>query len=192
MASPQRTRTAVMPRPLQQLRDEHALTRRAVDVLCTVAARAASGSFATADTATLIRFFHEFVEGVHHAKEADHLFPAVALHGDDAAAEAAGLMYGEHDETRELLHSLMMFWEPIDDLSAAEREGFARTATTYAQRLGRHMEIEEQRLFRSAERLVPADDLLTLAEEFSHLDRTRRGARHWRPIIDELAARWLG
>jgi len=189
-ASRQRIRI-VMPTPLDQLREEHDLARRALGVLKRVAEHVACGDpFPTTDTATLLRFFHEFVEGVHHAKEADHLFPALALHSDDTVAEAVGLLFGEHDDTRGLLHSLMMFWEPVDDLVPAERDGFAQTARTYAQRLDRHMEIEEQALFGPARHSIPADDRITLMERFEELDRERRGARYWRPIVAELETRW--
>ena len=179
-----------MASPIDVLENEHSLVRQGLSVLERIAGHADTGMpFPAADTAILLRFFNEFVEAVHHCKEARHLLPAVASRAGDATVEAAGILIIEHDETRELLHSLMMFWEPVDDLTPAERQGFAETARTYARRMQRHMEIEEGSLFRAARRLIPPDDLLALDASFGHVDERSSSAR-WRAKLVDLRSRW--
>ena len=106
------------------------------------------------------------------------------------ASSVAGSLLREQEHVRSLLHSLVLFWEPVGALTPAERDGFCATAAAFAHRLEHGMQLEEQRLFEAAQR-VPADDRLGWAGEFARIEATRRGADAWRHDLATLAGRWL-
>jgi hemerythrin-like domain-containing protein len=156
-----------------------------VRVLGALAARVATGdSIPAADVGSILGFFRDFVEGVHHRKEAEVLYPAALLLGGDTGAEAIGRLVADHDESKMLLHSLWLFWEP-NGLRAAERAAFAELARVYASRLGRHMDEEEERLFPIARR-IPPDDQLRLVDEFAALGAGARSTEHWEREVGRL------
>jgi hypothetical protein len=105
----------------------------------------------------------EFVIAVHMRKESLVVCPAAAMHGDDAVAGEVGDVLRVHAEIEELVHSLVLFWEPTADLDEAERQGFADTVAAIRQRLARLTELEESALFPLCEAQVPADDQLDWA-----------------------------
>lgn len=187
-AAPRRTR---MIRPTDTLRHEHATIARGIDALVALAATVRAGApFPAAECATLLRFLREFAIGVHLHKEATVVFPAVAMHADEAVAAAVGEALRLHDEIVELTHSLVLFWEPVAELSSAERAGLADTVDAVASRLRRLAAIDEQRLLPACDALVPADDLLDWAVEFDRIERERTSRRHWDERLAPLVARW--
>lgn len=182
--------TLRMLRPTDLLRREHATMGQALRVLRAVGSSVVAGAaFPAQDCATLIRFLREFVLTGHLAKEAATVCPAVAMHGDDAAAAVVGEVLRLHEEVGELVCSLMWFWEP-SDLSAAERTGFGATVDALVRRLETLREIEETRLFPAAESEVPADDRLEWVQSFA-ADGPERSIDRWIPRITALAAVWV-
>ena len=182
-------RTA-LTRPIDVLLAEHALHRRMLTVLERIAAHVErDGSFPASDVARLLGYFREFVETVHHAKEDGTVYPLVMSFADDSLAETVGELIGDHIETKNLLHSLMLFWEP-DDLLAEEREVFAELACRYAKRLRRHMEAEEATLFPAAASLDPAADAEILAR-FAAVSTGRSTLAEWAALAAELEEHWI-
>ncbi len=191
--------TAVVVRPwrstslstLEVLESEHALTRRMLAVLDAIARGVRSGvGFPSNDVAELIGFFREFVEVEHHAKEDVAVYPLALAEGDDRAAEIVGELVADHAETRELLQSLSLFWEP-GELLEEEREGFAALAMAYSRRLRRHMRLEESALFPFASQLGCLEDQ-RIVRTMRGLQRRPEGAAHWESLADRLEPRWLG
>ncbi len=174
-----------MERPVDVLLEEHRLTRRSIGVLHRLADRVEAGDpFPAADVAVVLNFFREFVELVHHQKESAVFYPFAAMTGGDDAAESVGELIADHDESKTLLHSLTVFWEPTD-LLADERKAFAEVARAYGGRLLRHMETEEEFLFPSAAS-IPGDDRIKFLEEFEEIASGHRTAGDWEPEIARL------
>lgn len=187
LATVRRTR----PTPLEDLEREHSLVRRALEVLERIAGHVeADLPFPADDVVVLLRFFREFVEGVHHRKETEVLYPAAVMVGGDACAECAGLLVRSHEDTRALLHSLILFWEPEGGLLEVERRGFVVTCRAYAMRLLRHMETEEEQLFRTIRQGMPPDDQMVMAMEFARMDRAGAAGRKWLAAVQELERYW--
>lgn len=181
-----------MQRATDNLRADHALTMSAVAVLRAIAREVrVGGPFPAADGATLLRYLREFVVAVHFRKEAELLGPAAAMYGDEATAALVGELMRLQDEATELVHSLVMFWEPEGDLTAPEREGFAGTVDQLALRMERMQQIEETELFVTCDRVVPLDDHLGWLRDFTTLENERGSCATWAPLIHALAARWL-
>ena len=174
------------------LEHEHELVRRALRVLERQAAFVEmGGSFPNDGFEGVMRFFKGFFRAVHTVKESTHVYPTVVLFGDDEAAELAGGLLREHDDTGELLNSLALFSEPAGDLVAEERQGFADVARTWVARLSRLMHEEEKSLFPIARNCLPPDDQLTLLEVFRELDEAHRPATSWHEELNELEATWV-
>ena len=180
-----------MQRPTDTLRRDHAITAVALSALDGVGKHvAAGGEFPAADVATLLRFLREFLLAVHLRKENEAVCPAVAMRGDDAAAALVGELMRMQEEVTELVHSLVLFWEPVGELTPDERRGFAETVAALTARVLRMQELEEQRLFPMCDAAIPADDQLDWVTNFSALDADRGGAMAWGNCIGTLARRW--
>jgi hypothetical protein len=128
---------------------------------------------------------------VHLRKESEVVCPAVAMGGDERAAALVGDLVRMHDEVSDLLHTLVLFWEPVGNLTPAEQRGFADTAATLASLVTRMQEIEEGRLFPACDAAVPADDQLGWNEQFARFDRGPATKATWRTQVQLLAERWL-
>lgn len=177
---------------LGPLRQEHALTRRALRVLDRQAAHVdMGGALPDHDIERVVKFFRECFLGAHSAKEDRHLCPAIVLHGSDREAELVGTILREHDDTRELLQSLSLFSAPSAELADEERQGFVETARTCVRMLGRLMHEEESYLFPAALSCLPFDERLTLLEAFDELDREQGSATNWREELRDLEATWV-
>lgn len=181
-----------MERPTDHLKDDHHVAARAVRCLAAIATSVRHGdAFPADDTATALRFLREWVVAVHMRKEDEVLGPAVAMRGDERSAAIVGELFRLHEEIAELLHSLVLFWEPLGELTPDERNGFAATVDALVQRLERRQQLEEQELFPACDRYVPADDQLHWLEEFTQLEVERGRRSEWVDQIDALATRWL-
>jgi len=179
-----------MQRPTDNLRADHELTTRATRVLSRIAADVRAGApFPADDCATLLRFQREFVLAVHMRQEDDLLGPALAMRGDDRAAALVGELLRLHEEIRELSHSLVLFWEPVGELTAEERAGFADTVDALVSRQEKRHRLEETELFPAYDATIPADDQLGWMDEARAI-AAGRSAAQWRGDIRSLADKY--
>ncbi|MDO8349518.1 MAG: hemerythrin domain-containing protein [Planctomycetota bacterium] len=180
-----------MPRPTDNLRADHSVVARALVVLEALADHVRSGgSFPVQDCATVLRFLREFLLPIHFRKENELVWPAVAMRGEERSAALVGDLLRLQDEVAELVHTLVVFWEPVGELTSAEREGFAATATALVAQLRRMQELEEHELFRMCDATVPADDQLGWLAAFAQLDGERGPLAQWATRIDRLVRDW--
>lgn len=186
-----RLRLAKMPSTLDSLRSEHALLRKAIVVLERMAAHLAAGHpFPGADCAVVLRFLREFIGGVHMRKESEVVFPAVAMFAGDAAAEQVGQLLMAQEEATELLHSLVLFWEPVQELTGSERACFVEAVRAYCSHMERTLALEEHKAFALAEASVPADDRLAWQSEFAAIAAERPAAAALPALLLEVERRW--
>jgi hemerythrin-like domain-containing protein len=186
----QQTGLVVTQTPIEVLRREHALTRRMLVLLERLAEHVdAEGEFPASDVAVVLGFFREFVETEHHAKEDACVYPLALLNGGDEEAELVGALVADHDATKELLHSLSLFWEPTG-LLEEERRAFCGLARNYARRLDRHMLLEEESLFGLADFMDEAEKARTLAV-FEEISAEHRSLESWLGATAELEERWV-
>jgi hemerythrin-like domain-containing protein len=179
-----------MPSHVETLRSEHAVLQEALAALLHIAeSTAGGGPFPAGDMALILRFLREFIGGVHARKENEVVFPAVAMHAEDRAAELVGTVLRLQEDASELLHMLSLFWEPDGSLSAEERLCFLATARSYASRMQRLLSIEEQHLFPAVENRVPADDRLSWSAEFAAIEAGRQCLAHWQSTLQQILLR---
>ena len=180
-----------MLRPTDSLRADHALTSRVARVLAAIAASVRLGEpFPTGDCAEVLRFLREWLLPVHMHKEDAVVAPAVAMRGDEHTAGVVGELMLLREEITELAHSLVLFWEPVGELTRCERNGFAETVDALVSRLDRRHHLEETVLFPACDACVPADDQLDWVREFAEIETDRGDASAWRARVDALESRW--
>jgi hemerythrin-like domain-containing protein len=181
-----------MPRPTDKLRTDHSVLARALDVLEAIAAHVRiGGAFPIQDCAMVLRFLREFLLPIHFRKENEMVWPAVAMRGEERSAALVGDLLRLQDEVTELVHTLVLFWEPAGELTAAERSGFVATATALVARLRHMQQLEERELFSMCDAAVPADDQLEWLATFAQLDGERCPLAEWDTRIASLARDWL-
>lgn len=182
-----------MQRPTDSLRADHALTSRGLEILAAIAGHVRQGGdLPAADVATVLRFLREFLLAVHLRKESEIVCPAVAMRGDDGAANLVGELLRMHEQVGELLQALVLLWEPVGDLTPAEQQGFAETTAALTALVARMQQLEERRLFPACDIAVPADDQLAWRAQFAELEREPDAAAVWCGRLEPLAGRWLG
>lgn len=180
-----------MQRPAQHLIDDHEVAALGVQCLAAMSRQVEAGAeFPAVDVATALRFLREWVLAVHMCKEDSLLAPAVAMRGDDDTAQLVGELLRLHEEIEELLQSLVLFWEPLGQLTDEERRGFVSAVEALIQRLQRRQLLEEQQLFPACERFVGPDDQLSWLGEFDQLEDERGRRSEWAAKIETLASRW--
>jgi hemerythrin-like domain-containing protein len=158
------------------LRDEHELILRALAVLERIATRLASGRSVSAATVTdLVQFLQVFADRCHHAKEEDHLFPAMRAKG---AGDALAVFLDEHEEGRRYLRTL------AGGASGAERAAAARR---YVGLLRDHIERENEVLFPLADGLLSAPEHDTLASAYEDVERRVVGGGGHHDLLATLA-----
>ncbi len=182
-----------MPSHTDTLRADHAVVRIALQALGAIGAHVRNGGdLPVTDSATLLRFLREFLLATHFRKENEWLWPAVVMRACERTAALVGELLRLQDEVTELVHSLVVFWEPVGDLTMAERSGFAETVTALGVRMQRMQEIEERKLFAACDSVVPADDQLDWGPAFKHLDAGRTTRDTWALQVTALAKQWVG
>lgn len=180
-----------MPAPADELLSEHALIRRMLVILERIGERTDWGErLPAADVGELVRFFREFVEGVHHAKEQEFCYPSAVLDGHEEIVEALGELTGEHEDSRGLLDGLMLFSEP-DDLSRDERGDFAGLAAAYVRRMREHMQVEEESLYPTVRVRMVGNEQAILAR-FREIEVQHDSFEHWTRRCAVLEERWPG
>lgn len=178
-----------MQRVTDSLRAEHAIADRALVALAAIAKHVRSGgSFPTRDVAVVLRYLRECLLAVHMRKDTEVVWPALAMHGEEPTAARIGELFRLHADVTDLVHSLMLFWEPVDDLSVPERLGFADTVFALVARVRRMQRLEESVLFPACDD-VPADDRLDWSRRFSELEAGRLPSA-WSARIAILERTW--
>ena len=139
----------------QVLLEEHRWIERALGVLDEIAARShASGDLDTSAAADAVNFFRSFADRRHHAKEEDHLFPALEPHGLGATAGPVACMLSEHDRARAEIRAMGEAIAAVENGDDEALQDFLRSASRYAFLLRDHIAKEDGVLFPLAESVL--------------------------------------
>ncbi len=173
-----------VPHPVEVLMDEH-------EIIIQVLLAAERRSFDLNEGATLdsefwlhmAGFLADFADGFHHAKEENHLFPALVAHGMDAEQGPIAVMLHEHEQGRKLLSDLRAGIEDHDPRAVA------RAAASYAYLLRDHIQKENMVLFEMAQRVLPGDVAVAMSQQFAELRRAAESSgAHWNEVAEGLCA----
>jgi hypothetical protein len=112
------------------------------------------------------------------------------MFGRRKEAEAAGATLAAQAQFKELLHTLVLFWEPSGDLSSAERRGFEQAVRALESCLARCLRLEERHLFAAIGDL-PGDERLEWPGRCAAVEQGRRHRTEWHRELVDVADRWL-
>ena len=119
-------------------------------------------------------FFRNFADGCHHAKEENFLFPRMKERGVPEHGGPIGFMLAEHDQGRAYLKAVRENLDAAGSGSTAARDAVFANATGYIDMLRRHIQKEDNILFRMAQMVLEPDDVAELSREFAAVETPER------------------
>lgn len=161
----------------EQLKKEHAAIETMLTILDRICNKLhAGGKVDPEHLDRIVEFFRVFADRCHHGKEEEIFFPALEMAGIPKEGGPIGVMLGEHDRMRGLMHGLA---EVVDRYRAGEEkagEGIALYASDYSATLRGHIEKENNVLFKMAEIHLSPDEEREIAERFESMEVEKIGA----------------
>ena len=162
-----------MIHPIETLMNEHRVIERGLDSLDGLCA-----GLSTADAAVrhrlgeLVRFFREYADRVHHAKEEDRLFTALATHGFSSQAGPVFVMLAEHEAGRAHVSRLADVAGGDGPLSPEEEETVREHGAAFSVLLRGHIQKEDTILFPMAAQVLQPPVVAELRTAFDTFDAT--------------------
>ena len=162
-----------MDHPIETLKQEHRVIERGLDSLDELCR-----SLSTSDPAIrarlgeLVRFFREYADRLHHAKEEDMLFSAMADHGFSPDSGPVFVMLAEHDIGRRHVRHLREIAGGEGPLTRSEVDRIRENATSFTTLLREHIQKEDNVLYPAAVQVLPETILSEMATAFVEFDRS--------------------
>ncbi len=126
----------------------------------------------------ITRFFRQYADQAHHAKEEDLFFPLLVERGIPKEGGPVGVMLQEHILGRDCMERMRKAF------SSGSFDGalFAQAAKEYVALLRQHIFKENNILFKMAEQVMREGDDQALCDQFAMVDRQRG--------VDDLSDRY--
>lgn len=131
------------------------------------------------------RFFQQFADHCHHAKEEAVLFPVLKQRGIPEQDGPIGVMLHEHVLGRDCVRRM----REASQAQPFDAETFAAAARQYVPLLRQHIFKENNVLFRMAERVMSAADDADVMHRFSQVEQ-ERGLAGWAGSFADDMAGW--
>ena len=181
--------------PTGELRNDHRIIERVLQVLRVLVGRARDGEgFESESLARAVEFFRLFADACHHAKEEDLLFPVLEARGVPRQGGPIGVMIEEHRQARELTAAMAEALADVKSDRPDAQERFLTTATSYDSLLTHHIFKEDNVLFRIGDQVLTETDQESLGLQFCDV-RCRafdgKTREQLEVIADELESRWV-
>ena len=161
---------------VEQLKKEHEAIEAMLKILETVLKRLEAGEKAEPEhLSQIVDFFRVFADRCHHGKEEEIFFPALEMAGIPKEGGPIGVMLQEHDQLRAYMSALA---DAVGRYTAGDQQARAeiiRYASAYAAMLRKHIEKENQVLFRMAEIHLSPEEEKELAERFGSMELEKIG-----------------
>jgi hemerythrin-like domain-containing protein len=177
---------------LDELRIEHERMRQGLDILEAITDNPAR--YKQEDAVELVRFFGEYVNASHFAKEEEALFPEMEAEGIPLWEGSVESMILQHREIREILHGLEGDISAGDEDREAAQEAFFVHARRLIDLLRPHIEAENISLYPLAEEVFGPGEDEYLSDEFRRIQDERISRRRHdelNDIIQRLARHHL-
>ena len=173
-----------MNHPIETLKQEHRVIERGLDSLDGLCRSLATNDPAIrARLGELTRFFREYADRLHHAKEEDMLFTALADHGFSPDAGPVFVMLAEHEIGRRHVRELAEIAGGEGSLTRDEVARIQENATSFSSLLRDHIQKEDNVLYPAAMQVLPETVISELATSFDDFDRSA-GSDHLRALVD--------
>lgn len=139
----------------------------------------------------ILEFLMVFVDRCHHAKEEDHLFPALEQAGVSVEGGPIGVLLLEHRKGRDLIRGMN---DALPGVQRGDRQAiarFVRNAREYGEMLLTHIDKEDDILYPMADALLSEDKDRELTKDFERVEEERVGqGKHeeFHRMMDRLKA----
>ena len=162
--------------PTETLRHEHKIVELVLQGAEREALAIRKGGEVHAETVDeMVDFFKNFVDRCHHAKEERHLFPALNSKGFSPESGPVAVMLHEHEQGRAAVRAIS---ESLPGARSGDRRAAAALADAlleYVELLRNHIFKENNVLFPMADRVLAANEQVTLAERFDQVEAEEIG-----------------
>ena len=171
---------------VERLKAEHDLIERGITLLEKAVARIDAGqSLPDGFSAWAARFFRQFADQCHHAKEEYVFFPVLKQRGIPEQGGPIGVMLHEHVLSRECVTRM----REASQAQPFDAPTFADAARQYIPLLRQHIFKENNVLFRMAERVMSEADDADVTGRFSQVEK-ERGLTDWHEKFGNEVAGW--
>ena len=131
------------------------------------------------------RFFQQFADQCHHAKEEDVFFTLLTQRGIPEQSGPIGVMLHEHGLGRDCVGRMRQ----ASQAQPLDARTFADAARQYTPLLRQHIFKENNVLFRMAEQVMSEADDADVTGRFSQAEQ-ERGLTGWHESFGNEVARW--
>lgn len=178
---------------MHTLKHEHRVIEQVMRAMEGVCFRlACEAEMPTAALEEMVDFIRQFVDGYHHAKEEQHLFPSLQRRGISWEGGALGSIEQEHKTERQLIDELQLATQGLQAGSEVSRQVFIEAARKLIAHLTHHMQQEEAILFRLADELFDATDSEAVAAGFRQAESDFGAGRvkQYEKLATALEEKW--
>ena len=171
---------------VERLKTEHDLIERGLSLLDKAVARIdAWQPLPDGFSAWAARFFQQFADQCHHAKEEDVFFPLLKQRGIPEQGGPIGVMLHEHGLGRDCVGRM----REASQAQPLDARTFADAARQYVPLLRQHIFKENNVLFHMAERVMSEADDADVMSRFSQVEQ-ERGLTDWHEKFSNEVAGW--
>ena len=183
--------------PIEELKAEHEGIKASLEILRSISRKMdePEGVIDWNDLEDLLEFYTVFVDTCHHGKEEELLFPALEALGVSREGGPVGVMLVEHEEGRGHVRELKKALAAHRQQEPAAAEAIRKHSGEYIRLLHRHIEKENQILFRIAEEHLSSEEKDKLEQGFERIERERVGeGRHeaFHRKLEDLQKKYIG
>jgi hemerythrin-like domain-containing protein len=157
--------------PTRVLRDEHALILKVIDALERLVDRGRAG-VTGGETRDFADFFRLYTDALHHGKEEDLLFEAMAEQGFSKASGPIAHMLEEHRLGRALVRQMADGADTLEEHPSAWR-AFENAARSYIELLRNHIGKEDHALFDMADDAIEGPACRKLCDAYDDVCASR-------------------
>ncbi len=154
----------------KNLEDDHVYVLKLTDVMVAVTH---SENPDTDHIRSIIDIIKNFADGLHHAKEENLFFPALALKGFSAQQGPVAVMLREHIEGRNYVKGISDNLELFDKGDKSAKTGIYQNMRGYAELLVNHIGKENNILFRMADKVLSEREQQELLSDFEKIENDR-------------------
>lgn len=135
---------------------------------------------------SVVKLIRNFADGLHHNKEENLLFPAMAARGYSFSQGPVAVMMEDHRQGREFVKGMA---EGIDQYKSGKKDAIFsvfRNMLGYVELLRSHIAKENNILFRMADGVLSDDEQKKMLQEFLTIESSVRSGENASGYIDEI------
>jgi hemerythrin-like domain-containing protein len=154
----------------KNLEDDHVHVLKLTDVMVAITR---SENPDIEHISSIIDIIKNFADGLHHAKEENLFFPALALKGFSAQQGPVAVMLHEHAEGRSYVKGITENLELYSKGDKSAKVGMYQNMRGYAELLVNHIGKENNILFRMADKVLSEKEQNDLLSGFETVENDR-------------------